>query len=239
MSNCEMEPTKIQLLESKIAEKSKEYKLLERQIEGINKVRPNCALIEKLTNKKNLIKEELEKLGRLLQTYKEEVTDQMPNIQEDLEIAEANITDYYTLLDEATTRPSVDDALANINYWKSEKKKIMKKKMAETDKARARNQEKMEADLRQSRDQAWENEDMDAVRKYSYSKLAVKKSRYSLEADIDVVNFAREDVHNQIKEKKFKCYWLECQYTAKTAFKIKQHARQNDLHVGQTYSPTV
>ena len=97
----------------------------------------------------------------------------------------------------------------------------------------------MESDLRQSRDQAWQNEDMDAVRKYSYSKLAVKKSRYTLEADVDVANFAREDVHNQIKEKNFKCPWLECQYTAKTANKIKQHARQNALHVGMTYSPII
>ena len=127
MSNCEMEPTKIQLLESKIADQSKEYKKLERQIEGINKIRPNCALVEKLTRKKDLLTEELEKLGRLLQTYKEEVTDQMPNIQEDLEIAEANITDYYTLLDEATTRPAVDDALANIDYWKGEKKENTEK----------------------------------------------------------------------------------------------------------------
>ena len=111
--------------------------------------------------------------------------------------------------------------------------------MAETDKARARNQEKMESDLRQCRDQAWQNEDMDSVRKYSYSKLAVKKSRYTLEADVDVANFAREDVHNQIKEKNFKCHWLECQYTAKTANKIKQHARQNALHVGLTYSPII
>ena len=68
--------------------------------------------------------------------------------------------------------------------------------MAEEDKGRARNQEKLELDLTRSRDTAYQNEDMDAVRKYIYSKVAVKKSRYTLEAEVEVANFSREDVHN-------------------------------------------
>ena len=239
MSGCQMEPTSITLLESQIAEKSRNFKLIERQIESVRKVQPNCDLIEKLTRNKDLLEKELEKLGRLLQTYKEEVTDKIPSIQEDLELAEANIASYYKLLDEAPTNHSVDNAMAQIDYWTSEKKRLRKKIMGEKDKSRARAQETLEIDLSVSRDEAFQNEDMDAVRKYAYSKLAVKKSRYTIEADVDVTNFSREDVHNQIKEKNFRCHWLECKYTAKTAFKIKQHARQNALHVGMTYSPII
>ena len=99
-----MNLTNIPLLESEIADKSEQFELLELQIESINKVRPNCPLKLKLIKKKNVMKEDLEKLGRLLQTYKAEVTDKTPQIKKDLKLADANLSDYYTLLDESTTR---------------------------------------------------------------------------------------------------------------------------------------